>query len=460
MTISEELARYAYDVSFSDLSPAEIQGSKRSILDLLACAFGGYEADSSKIVRDLIAELGGREESTVVGSGIKSPCSNAALANGAMARYLDYNDTYNKITDEFFTGWHPNELIPAALAVGERQHSTGREVITAVALGYEIIGRFVDATLVKGLGSRGWHMASLAGFVIPLYVGKLLGLSPEQMVHAMGIAGTYSPTLGIIDAPGEENNMTKNIGNPFVARNCITATLLAEKGFTGPNKAIEGNRGFLYSVVAGELDIGILLKRRDSPIISQTITKYYPIETYALGSIAAILKLVIDHNILPEQIESVRLQLSTFGAEHIGDPIKRHPRNKETADHSLHYLAAVAIVDRTVNMDSYSEAKLKSPVINSLIDKINVEGNPELNKFVLGGIAQICTHDHREVSCRIDHPKGHYDNPMTNEEMAEKFRAVALKFMSGRQIEKIVQTVYQLEEVADISELMRMLAFK
>jgi len=284
-------------------------------------------------------ELGGPEEATVIGSGIKVPCANASLANGAMVRYLDYNDTYRKTAKNFFTGWHPSELIPAALAVGERQHATGKELITAVALGYEMIGRFVDAITVRPLSKRGWHMATLAGFVVPLFVGKLLGLDHKQMANAVGIAGTNSPTLGSTNAPGEESNMTRNIGIPLVAQGSIEAALLAQHGFTGPDRVIEGNRGLVESILAGDFDTPTLLKKREEPTASCTITKYFPAETCAQGAITAIVKLVHDHSIRPEQVRMVRIQVDTRGAEHIGDPAKRYPQNKETADHSLYYLA-------------------------------------------------------------------------------------------------------------------------
>lgn len=460
MTLSEELAKYASELSFTDLSSAEVHGAKRSILDTLACGIGGYVGNSSKIIRSLIGELGGPEESTVIGSRIKVPCANAALANGAMVRYLDYNDSYLKLTDEFLTGWHPNELIPAALAVAERQHSSGKELITAVAIAYEVIGKLVDSILVRGLGDRGWHMATLAGFVVPLYVGKLLRLGHEQIVNALGIAGTYSPTLGIIDAEGEEYNMTKNIGVAFVARNSVMAALLAQKGFTGPTRVIEGNKGFIQTVMASDFDTTALRKRKDRPTVSNTIMKYFPAEMSSQGALTAILKLVNDHNILPDQVKSVRLQLDTRGARHIGDPAKRYPQNKETADHSLYYLAAVAIIDRAVNIDSYTPDKFVDPNIGSLIDRITVEEYPELNKFRTAGIAHIYTTSDQQFSCRVDDPKGHYNNPMNDEELEEKLRGVALRFMDDGQIQQITKAVFAIEELDDIGKLMQMVTLK
>jgi len=460
LALSEKLAHYARDLSFTDLSSEEVHGVKRFILDTLACAVGGYDGDSSKIIRSMVEELGGPRESTVVGCGTKVPCANAALANGAMVRYLDYNDSYLKMTEKFFTGWHPNELIPAALAIGERQHVNGRDLITAVALSYEIIGRFVDSITVKSLSNRGWHMATLAGFVVPLYVGKLLKLTQEQMVNAIGIAGTHTPTLGAIDAPGEEYNMTKNIGVPFVARNSIIAALLAQKGFTGPKRVIEGNRGIIESVLAGDFDTSVLLKSRDYPTISQTIMKYFPAETCAQGALTALIKLANDHNILPEQVKKIRIEVDTRGAEHIGDPAKRYPHNKETADHSLYYLAAIAIVDRAVSVDSYTEDKFTDPTIRSLIERVTVEANPEFDTFRTGGTVHIFTTDNQQFMCRVNYPKGHFQNPMTDEEIGEKFTILASRFMNEKQIRQIINAVYHLEDLDDIGKLMKMLIFK
>jgi len=460
LNINEELTNYASELKFTDLSDVEINGAKRSILDTLASALGGYCSESSRIIRSLVEQLGGPRESTVIGCGMKVPCANAALVNGAMVRYLDYNDTYIKITEKFFTGWHPSELIPAALAVGEYQHSSGKDIITAVALGYEIIGRFVDSITVKSLSTRGWHMATLAGFVVPLYVGKLLKLTQDQMINAIGIGGTHSPTLGTTNAPGEESNMTRNIGIPLVAQNGVIAALMAQKGFTGPHRVIEGNRGLIHSVLTGDFDISVLLKKRDHPTISQTITKNFPAETSSQGALSAIITLVNDHNILPDQIKNVRLEVSTRAAEWIGDPVKRHPRNKETADQSLYYLAAVAIIDRNVTIGSYADNKLSDPDIHNLINRITVEANPELDQFGSAGIAHIFTTDKQEFSYRINYPKGHYNNPMADEEIGEKFNILASRFMNEEQIRQIINAVYHLEELDDIGKLMKTLAFR
>ena len=453
MDMSQKLAEYVLGYSFQDMSDEEIHAVKRALLDMLACAIGGYPSDSSKIIRNLIEEQGGKQEATVIGSGTKVPCANAAFANGTMVRYLDYNDTYWRMSGKFRFGVHPNEFIPATLAVGERQHSSGKEIITSIMLSYDLAARFIDATSRLPLDNRGWHYSTIAGFVVPLYVGKLLKLSQEQLIHALGIAGVHSATLGIIDASGELYNMTKNIGLPQIAHNGIMAALLAQQGFTGPGRVIEGNRGFVSTIMGGDYDLKILTTPREQAAILQTDIKGLAAEHTTQGALNAVLKLVKDHDLLPDQIASIQIEATTRTAEHTGDPAKRHPQDKETADHSLYYLVAVAIIDGVVGPGQYTEDKLKSPQIHSLIDKITVEANPELDAFVQAGIAHIDTTDGRTLSCRVDYPKGNHCNPLTDEELAEKFRGVTLPLFGEEQTQRIVDCVYRLERLDDIAEL-------
>ncbi|MDD5007409.1 MAG: MmgE/PrpD family protein [Syntrophorhabdaceae bacterium] len=184
MTVTEKLAQYTGGFSYKTLSDLEIHAAKRVLLDMLACAVGAYDSDAGRIVRSVMEEQGGSQESTMIGSRIKVPCANAALANGAMTRYLDYNDTYFRMNGTLRFGIHSNELIPAALAVGERRHASGKDVITAIALAYDLAARFIDASFARNLHLRGWHYSSMAGFVVALCAGQLLGISTEQLANA------------------------------------------------------------------------------------------------------------------------------------------------------------------------------------------------------------------------------------------------------------------------------------
>ena len=459
MAIGQELADYALAFSFENLSDREVHAAKRVLIDMLACAIGAYQSDSSKIVRAVVEEQGGVPESTVIGSGTRVPCANAALANGAMVRYLDYNDTYFKSAGKLRLGIHPNELIPAALAVGERGHSSGKEVITAIVLAYDLAAKFVDASSARPLESIGWHYSTIAGFIVSLYTGKLLGLSREQLAHAVGIAGVHSATLGIIDAAGEAYNMTKNIGLPHVAHGGITAALLAQKGFTGPARVIEGNKGFVHTIMSGRYDLDILTAGKRPSAILETDQKKLAAEHTTQGALNAVLQLVKEYDLRPEQIDRVKLETTTRTAEHTGDVAKRYPDNKETADHSLYYLTAIAIIDRAVGPGQYTTDRLTSPRVRSLIDKVMVEANPDLDDFIFAGIAYISTTDGRELQCRVEYPKGNSRNPMSDEELIEKFQEVALQLMNKERAKQITDSVFRLDKLSDIGSLMTTLSF-
>jgi 2-methylcitrate dehydratase len=459
MTVALELAQFARGFSYEDLSDPEVHAAKRVLIDMIACAIGAHESDSGRIVRRVMEEQGGSQESTLIGSRMRVPCANATLANGTMTRYLDYNDTYFRANGQLRFGIHSNELIPAVLAVGERQHASGKEIITAIALAYDLAARFIDASFAQNLHLRGWHYSSIAGFVVALYAGKLLGLNTEQLANAVGIAGVHGLTLDIIDAQGEPYNMTKNIGLPYVAQAGVMAALLAEKGFTGPVRTIEGNKGFVQTVMGGVYDLEVLTAARNQPALLEVHQKNLAAEHTTQGALNAVLKLVKDHDLQPKDIRRVRIEATTRTANHTGDFIKRYPVDKETADHSLYYLAAIAITDREVGPGQYTSDRYINPAVLRLIDKITVEANPELDGFIFAGIAHIFTEDGRELTCRVDYPKGNSRNPMTDEELVKKFQGTASQFMDKGQMDRTVDSVFKLNELSDIGALMAHLSF-
>ena len=190
-------------------------------------------------------------DATLIGETTKVSLSQAIIANGAMIRYLDFNDGYHfPKSPGKIGGGHPSDCLPAVFAVGERQHASGKAVIEAAVTAYEIMGRMIDA-FAEGLTPMGFHHGSVMPFLGAAIAGRLIGLNAEQMTHAMGIGASSSLGLGINDAEGEEYNNSKN--SPTVS--CWSAVfygaLLAARGFTGPERVIEGNKGFAYCLLRG-----------------------------------------------------------------------------------------------------------------------------------------------------------------------------------------------------------------
>jgi 2-methylcitrate dehydratase len=465
MTVARELAKFGLSLRFKDLPKEVVHETKRALLDALGCAVGGYPSLASKIMQEVTKELGGPKEATIIGSGLRTSSLNAILANGVMVRYLDFNDTYLVPVGNSVLGNHPSDMIPAILAVAEREKLKGQDIIAAMALGYELSARFNDCAITPKaeaptIEEKGWNTDTRGAFIMPIVTGRLLGLSEEQIEHAIGISGSHNLVLGILDATGEEYNMTKNLRFPRTAYGGLMATLLARRGFTGPRRVIEGNKGFVKSVMRGDFDIEKLTEPIGRFKILDTMYKYVAADATTHGHVTATLQMVKEHKIKPQDVVEVRIKAGTRCIEHTGDPVKRYPTNKESADHSSYYLTAIAILDRRVGPDQYTPKKLNDPKVREMIDKVKLKADPSLDRFGRAGISEIRTKQGAVYRQRVEYPKGDPRNPMTDQEIEEKFRSMAEKVMTESQIEKVISTVFQLEKLETVNNLMRAMVFK
>lgn len=441
MTVARELAKFALGITYKDLTRGVIHEAKRAVLDTIGSAIGGYSGKASQIIQKLSKELGGPKESTIIGSGFKTSCLNAILANGVMVRYLDFNDTYLIPVGNLVLGNHPSEIIPTTFALGERECLNGKKVINTIVVGYELSARFNDCAVTPNakaptIEAKGWNTDTRGAFIMPIVAGKLLGLNEEQMEHAIGISGSHNMILGILDATGEEYNMTKNLRFPRTAYGGVMAALMAQKGFTGPTRVIEGNKGFVQSVMAGDFNKEKLTEPIGKLKILETMYKSVAADATTHGHVTATLQLVKEHDIKPEDVAEVRIKAGSRCVEHTGDPVKRYPKNKETADHSSYYLTAIAILDRRVGPDQYAPKKLNDPRVRELIDKVVLKADPSLDRFGRAGITEIRTKQGATYVQRVEYPKGDPRNPMTDQELEDKFRNMAEKYMTERQIKK------------------------
>jgi 2-methylcitrate dehydratase len=460
MTVARKLANYARGLTFEDLPSEVVQQTKRLLIDALGCCIGAFEADASKIVHSLVEDLGGPAESTVIGSGLRTNCLNATLVNGLMVRYLDYNDLYVVPAGKWYVGVHPSDSIPGILAVGERMNSSGKDVITAIVLSYELSARFCHGATNPPLSKLGWNADTRGVYTMPLVAGKLLGLAEEQLANAVGISGCHGMILGILDTAAEEYSMTKNIRYPLTAHGGILAALLAKRGFTGPTTVIEGADGFNETVMKGSFEFEKFTDLDGPFYIMDTGFKALCAVGAVQGHLNATVELVNKHAIKPEDVDRVRVIAGTRPIEHTGDPAKKYPTNKETADHSSYYLTAIAIVDRIVGPEQYQPWKYKDSRVLELIDKITLEIDPEMDKLPRSGMSEITTKDGKRHALRIDYPKGDPKNSMSDKELEDKFKSMASKFMSAEQMERVIETIYQLEGLDNVGNLMKQLIFE
>lgn len=235
-SLSRIMARFSVELTYDDLSEEVVHQVKRFLYDSLGCAYGASGTEDVTIVREVLAEMGGKPEATVIGFGDRMPAANAAFLNSLMVRALDYNDIYWKQDPS-----HPSDLIPAALAAGERVDASMKEVMVAIVLGYEFEMRLCEFA-VPGIRERKWHHATLTQFVSPLTAGRVLGLTEDQLVNAMGICACHNYTAGAVTAG--QLTMMKNTVDPMAVQAGVVAALLAQKGYTGTEAIVEGKEGF------------------------------------------------------------------------------------------------------------------------------------------------------------------------------------------------------------------------
>ena len=448
-TVSETLSKFAIGLKYSDLSDEVVRYSKHLLLDTLGVALGGYLSEPSRITRSFVRELGGKPESTIIGSSEKTTCSYAALVNGVMVRYLDFDASYSSLGP-----CHPSENIPTALAVGERQHSTGKEVIVAIVLGYEFQVRFTDTIPFERLG---WHHVTTGGYITPLIAGKLLGLDEEEMVNAVGISGSTNHTLYLYGPGSGQITMMKAMEYPLTSQNGINAALMAQKGLTGPSTIIET----LNHTIAQDADLTPLLKGGENLRILNCAIKPYPASGPIQSALTALFKLVKQHGITFEDVEEMYLRTYENATAHAAHPEAYKPETRETADHSLPYCLAVGLKEGDLGPDQFRGEKWKDPKVLNLMARIKVTTDPELAKLYPSARPadlEIRTKKGERLKARVDHPKGNPCNPMTDEEVQAKFKKLASKLMEEDQICHIIETVNNIEKVDDIGELMDLLA--
>jgi 2-methylcitrate dehydratase len=461
-SIARQIAEFAVNLKFEDLPEEVVFEVKRYLYDSIGCAYGAYHTTDVNIIRDIYKEMGGLGESTVIGFGDKIPAVNSALVNSLMIRSLDFNDIYWKEDPS-----HPSDIIPAALSMAEKVGATMEEVIVAIVLAYEFEQRLC-LFAVPGIRERKWHHATLTQFVSPIVAGKILGLNVDQMVNAIGISGSHNHTIGCPTAG--KLTMMKNTVDPMATQSGVFAALMAERGYTGTEKVFEGKEGFMdcfygWNVkeekvepvnmqgreALGEWkwDLDALLGGLgESWKILECSMKAFPCEALSHVHLTAVINAVKNNDIAYDEIEEVTVTTIARACDILFDPHKYRPDSRETADHSLPYCVAAAIVDRKVTVQSFSDEKIQDPKIWEVIDLIKGEASEEFEKMFpekQPSKVVVKTKDGRAFSEYREYPKGDPREPMSMEDLENKFQALSDGLMSKEKMEEVKETIFNCE---------------
>jgi 2-methylcitrate dehydratase len=446
------MSRWAAGLQYQDISQEAVHQAKRFLLDSLGCALGGYRQHDVKIALAVLGEIAGPGWATVIGSGQSIDPVSASLANALMIRCMDYNDIYWKQDPS-----HPSDIFPAAIACCERTGSDGKELIVGLVLGHEFEMRFCEAA-IPGIRERGWHHATLTAFVSPIVAARALRLSWEQIQHAIGISASRHCTLGAVTAG--KLTMMKNTVDPMATQSGVLAALLAENGYSGPEHVIDGKEGLTHAF-GPEWKLNLLTDGLgESWRITQCGMKAFPTEALTHTPISAVLDLVKKNDLQPDQVEKVQIRSLARAADILSDPSKYDPQTKETADHSLPYVIAAALVDRQVTPAQFTMEKIMDEKIRAQLKKVEVVADPEIEKVfpaLQRAIVHIHTTDGRSFSKQLDYPKGDPRNPLTDQEVEEKFAALAEGVLSKGAQKRVREAVWNLEHIGSVSELMALM---
>jgi len=448
-TISRKLARFTAGLDYEDLPGRAVAEAKRFLIDSLGCAVGGTQTHDARIMRTFIEEEGGRAESTLIGTRKKVPASWAAFYNALVVRALDYNDIYWKADPS-----HPSDILPAALAVAEKIGSGGKEVLLGIVIGHELEMRFCEAA-EPGIRERGWHHASLTGFVSPLVAGRLLGLSEDQLVNAVGISGCHTLTLGTVAAGNL--TMMKNTVDPIATWQGTLSALWAQRGYVGPEAVIEGKEGLFHCLGEKWLPEKLTGGLGESFKIQDCSMKFFPTEALTHSPLSAALQLRAEHDIDASKIESVEIRTVARAVDILCDPTKYKPTSKETADHSLPYCVGVALADGVVTPASFEEKRFKDPALLALVQKIKGVADPEIEKTfpkLYRCDMSIKMSDGTVHKTRVDYPKGDPRNPLTETELETKFMGLVGDVLPPGKAKEVVAIVAGLESEKTLGRLM------
>jgi 2-methylcitrate dehydratase len=450
-TITATMARWAEGLTYDQIGEKAVHEARRYLLDSLGCAFGGFRQEDALIALEVLDEIAGPGPATILGSGRQTDAVSAALANALMVRVMDYNDIYWQQDPS-----HPSDIIPAALACGERAGGTGKDLIVGIVLGHEFEMRLCEAAF-PGIRERGWHHATLTAFVSPIVAGRMLGLGWEKIQHAIGISASRHATLGAVTAG--KLTMMKNTVDPMATQSGVLAALLAEKGYTGPEHVIDGKEG-LVVCFGPEWKLDVLVDGLgDSWRIERCGMKAFPTEALTHAPISAVLDIVTEHDLPPDRVQRVLIRSLARAADILADPTKYDPRTKETADHSLPYVIAAAVAERQVTPAQFEQDKIMDPVIRAQLDKVEVVADPEIEAVFpeLQRVAvTVTTTDGQEFHRELDYPKGDPRNPLTDAEVEEKFDALAAPVLSADARGRLKDAVWNLEKQPSITSLMQL----
>jgi 2-methylcitrate dehydratase len=450
-TLAQRFARYAVGLSYDKIPQPVIHETKRRFIDSFATAVGAMDSDAFTIARKCAGRVQSNPGASMLAGG-KSSIEWATFINGLLIRYLDFNDTYLSLEPA-----HPSDNLAAVLSVGEAYAASGKGMLAAGVLAYEIQCRLCDAASLRKHGVDHVTYGALSSCVAAC---KLMKLDATKTAHAIGLAGVCNVALRQTRAG--EMSMWKGCAFANAARNGVFAALLAADGLTGPAPIFEGELGLEKLITREKVNVAPMggeAGNADGFMMSKTYIKFWPVEYHAQSAVDAILQLRPQ---IGDWRNVDRIDIHTFDAavDIIGkDPEKYRPKTRETADHSMPYCVAVALVDGDVGLRSFDDNRLADESLIKLTNQVKLHRDADCNRRYPNGIPNRLTvvmKDGKQLVKEVEFPRGHAGNPMTDAELETKFRKVVEPAYGKAVADKVLAACWKFEELKSAADVVKM----
>lgn len=443
LSLSKRLAAYSTTLAFSDLPIEVVEFTKLCILDYFGSAVAGSGTKPVRMIAELAEDMGGTEQARLFTGG-KSSALNAAMVNAAASHVVELDDIHKGSIIHAAT-----VVIPAALAIAEWKELSGEELITAIVAGYEVCFRIGEA--VSPSHYYYWHNTATCGtFGSAIAAAKLLKLNEEQTIAALGNAGTQAAGLWEFI---EDGAMSKQLHTAKSSMNGVLAALLAKKGFTGPRKILEGDRGFFKAMSDVYDETRITEGLGEQFKIMENSFKIHASCRHTHHAVDMLIDIFKKRKPLLEEIESVKVESYQVALNITDDP---DPQTEYAAKFSLQFCSALALLKGSASLADFNESSLWDEKVRALMKKVNVVKDAAIDASYpkkWGAAVEVVFYNGDSIRMTTEYPKGDPENAVTGQELHDKFMGMAADY-SVEKKEWIARQVMNLENITNVEALM------
>jgi len=457
MGFTSRIAAFALETTFEQIPSPVVTRSREMMLNAAGIALAGADEDEGRGIIDYVSEMAAAPNCTIIGSAARSTEELAALANGTLVHALDFDENVER------RGNHPsNVMFPIVMVLGERHGLSGADVVSAFALGCEISTKLgaagdLDEQFPRAAGF-GWHGTPVFGVLGgTAAAGRLLGLDQVQLEHALGMACSQAAGIQV-----NHGTSSKPLQAGSAAMRAIMCARLAQRGFTGARNAIEADEAGFFTAYRRdhEVDESAFFGRLGNPydVIDPGVRlKIYPSGSLTHVSIEAMLRLIEEHHLQPDDVRAIRVSVPARWDGSVY-PVT-HPTTGLEGKFSIAYCMAVCLVHGAPQMQHFTDEAIRDPDVLALVDRVTVDTDEHPTERALRpSTVRVTLADGREISHRAEFALGHHENPVTDREIHAKFRACSRLHLSSDEADRVISEFGRLETLADVRPLFESMA--